>query len=287
MKIRSKSLPYLLYILLATLISFYWLFPEHAIKDIVADQIRQVRPDLTIHITRIRPVMPPGLKLSDVQVTTADGLPVDMDQVWLYPKWSSLLRFKPAVKFRMTLYEGRLNGVASRANRQMAVDADFADLQIKALPLVDLLPVDITIDPLQPGYITGTVSARSGPNNRPQAEARIQINDVRFELSTDLIALEPIKISQMNTHLALDTQRWQVKQCRFNGPQIDGRINGTVLPRHPFNQSRLDLKATLEPKADFLAQFSETFPIGLLGGVNAKFAFKIRGNIDKPMLSLQ
>jgi uncharacterized protein YggT (Ycf19 family) len=63
MQIFKSRILWAIYIICAALFFFYYLFPSDAIKEYLADQIRQALPNLTVKISRVKPAFPPGLKL--------------------------------------------------------------------------------------------------------------------------------------------------------------------------------------------------------------------------------
>jgi hypothetical protein len=62
MQVLKTRILWAIYIICAALFFFYYLFPSDAIKEYLADQVRQAQPNLTVKISRLKPAFPPGLK---------------------------------------------------------------------------------------------------------------------------------------------------------------------------------------------------------------------------------
>ena len=66
MKPSKTTLLYTLYIIGITLFFLWYLFPSDTLKDYLAYRLGQSNPDVTVTIDRISPVLPPGIKLHEV-----------------------------------------------------------------------------------------------------------------------------------------------------------------------------------------------------------------------------
>ena len=90
MQLFKTRISWAIYIICAALFFFYYLFPSDAIKEYLADQIRQAQPYLTVKISRLKPAFPPGLKLYNVSVYHLDQTIAGLDNLKISPDILSL-----------------------------------------------------------------------------------------------------------------------------------------------------------------------------------------------------
>ena len=64
---------YLLYALLAVALFLILLFPDQAIKDYVDGRLATIDPSLRMVTKTIRPSLPPGLKMIDIDLNRGSG----------------------------------------------------------------------------------------------------------------------------------------------------------------------------------------------------------------------
>ena len=77
----------------------------------------------------------------------------------------------------------------------------------------------------------------------------------------------------------------QIKHCELSGPQVEGRITGSIVFRRPFQNSRLTLSCTIKPQPAFLADQKNSMIAGFLSSETARkrgIVLRIAGTVGKP-----
>ena len=137
MKPSKKTLLYTAYISGITLFFLWYLFPSDTLKDYLAYRFSQGNPDVAVTIDRISPVLPPGIKLHEVDFSHQDQSLIEVESLKVMPKLASLFSDTAAVNFKGRVYKGTLSGRAEIQavpdGSAIKIDGNIADVQIKQI----------------------------------------------------------------------------------------------------------------------------------------------------------
>ncbi len=280
---------YVMYAIAATVVFLYLLFPGPAVSEYLNGRLATVDPSLNLVVAAVRPTIPPGFKLTGVEVNGSDGRLANFDAVRVRPDWKSLWGDEKRIRFRAGLAEGTVDGRAtltgSDPSTQVQVEADLSQIRLE---LLDALAMDDRF------YLTGLLKGKLVYDFSPSAAGTttgsLSVSGMRIGLESPLFGIGELVMEQTNADFFFDGQTLRLKALVFDGPMLDGKISGSVQLRRPMAQSRLSLGGNAKPQPELIAQLQETVPQGLINtrtlgtrGLN----FRIGGTVGIPDVSLR
>ena len=249
----------------------------------------RIHPDIRFAIARLKPVLPPGVKLYKVDILYRDATLLVLDTVKVTPGLLSLLGSRPKVKFKSRVCGGRLNGQAEfnrdgrPAGQAQAVDGHIAGIQLQRIA---------GLKRLGPHKVAGLLSAKFsyfGAGRNRSLTADLTVADSRLELADALFDQEILEFRKIDASLVLKNETLKLKKCRLQGNQLDAEISGTIGLDGHGGKGFLNLEGTVTPHHVFMAKMENSLPAGSLKGAltgDRAIGFKIGGTLDNPGLSL-
>lgn len=279
-----KGLLYGLYVLMLTAGCAYLLFPSEAALELVNRQARQRLPAAEFTLGRIRPTLPPGLRLADLAATLPDGPTYRAERAVVYPVWPSLIGAQKALRFSARAYAGRIQGRVTLASDDLtpqAATARASGLSLETIPL----PAS-----LESQAVSGTLNAELTYEATKGATVSLRAAPCILDLTLPVLELAPLEFRLVEAELALTAGSLRIKQCRLQGSQLDGELSGTIALAPAWNNSRLDLKGTVKLHHVFLASLKEVLPADMLPKTrtaDGSIPLTIGGTPDKPRISFR
>jgi type II secretion system protein N len=104
-------------------------------------------------------------------------------------------------------------------------------------------------------------------------------------LKAPILGIGELVMDQTNAEFSISRQSLRLKALTFEGPMLEGRINGTIDLRRPLEKSRLNLSGNVKPRPELVARLQETVTTetinpSVLG--TRGMTFRVRGTIDSP-----
>ncbi len=276
------------YLLAATWLFLYLLFPEKTIRDFAKGRFAQIRPDLYLEIDRVRPFFPPGLRFDAVAVQ-ADGNPLWVfEKIRLSPELATLFSRSPAYGFIAKSYDGTLKGrfrmYDGLPEERLSGHARIQDLDLEKLPVTQSLS-GFSLS----GKLQGEVLLNKDRREQVDVNAQLEVVEAAVEMAAPLFALKTLSFKSIQADLKVHGRTLILRHLLFKGPQVDGRISGSIFLRNNLRQSVLNLTGKVKPNHLLLAGIGKGFQ-SLFFSSNKKsldgIAFRINGTIERPNLSL-
>ena len=282
--IRSRIL-WAIYIICAALFFLYYLFPSDAIKEYLADRIRQAQPYLTVKINRVKPAFPPGLKLYSVRIYHLGQTVAGLDSLKISPDILSLFAATTHLRFEGNGYGGMLKGRAdiTRESRgqQMTIDADITGIQVNQIEGLSA----VTTHKIS-GNLDGSLTFKSNATDQALNGDLILMGG-QIELSPPVLNQNVVMFDTIEAELELDSRSLIINRCQFDGNQMEAEIAGSIKFNGRSSRKILNLSGTVRPDEELLAKLGQNVT-ELLKGSNLKnqgFPFKITGPMDSPRYS--
>jgi type II secretion system protein N len=280
---------YLLYTLLAVILFLYLLFPGKAVKALMNARLANIDPSLSMVVDTIRPALPPGLKMTGVDLKSDSRRLIHLDDARVTPDLTSLLSAEKQVRFQGRLAGGTFQGSAtldnSNARERMRAEADLSQIQLDKLDRIKSIDRFSLAGALQ-GHIThDDARAPGGMTN-----GTLTISGLRINLKSPIFGLTDLTMNKADADFSIMGQRMRLKALSFDGPMAEGKISGTIELRKPLEQSRLNLTVNAKPHPELIARLQTTVARGFLNtrtlGTRG-LTFRIRGSLDSPSVSLR
>lgn len=280
---------YLLFALLATGLFLYLLFPDQAVKGYMDSRLAAIDPSLTLVAETIRPAMPPGLKMTGVDLKRESRRLAHFDVARISPDLTTLLKEKKQAQFQARLAEGTIRGRATLegigASGRLQLEADLSDIRLEQLDAVR----DISRFTLS-GSLGGRLTHDGSPAPMGVTNGMLTATNLRIALKSALFGITELVLGQTEADFSVGGQILKLKALTFNGPMLEGKITGTIELRQPVEQSRLNLTGTVKPRPELLAQVQETIPEGIVNTrtlATRGLTFRVRGSVDSPDVSMR
>ena len=285
MQIFNTRISWAIYIICAALFFFYALFPSDAVKEYLADQIRQTNPNLTAKIGRVKPAFPPGLKLKEIQVHHRGQAIAGLENLKISPDILSLFTDTTRLSFKGTGYggtfEGRVNIIKKSAMRDVTIDADLAGIKVDQLEgLSTVTRHNIS------GNLDGTLEFKAqAPHQALSGD--LSLTNGQIEFSPPILNQKVITFNTIDAELMLNDRSLVINRCQLEGDQLDADIAGSIKFSSRSTGNILNLAGTVKPHEALLANLGQNVPQLLKESKigNQGLPFKIKGPMDSPRYS--
>ena len=287
MKPNKTTLLYAAYIVGITLFFLWYLFPSDMLKGYLAYRLSQANPDVKITIDRISPVLPPGIKLHEVDIAHRNMAIMEVKSLKVMPGLGSLFSDTITVNFSGDLYEGTLRGRAEISDPKgggIKVDGKIADVQVQQISaLQQLSEHDIS------GGLEGAFIYSAGSAN-PKLSGSLTMSACRLELASAIFNQNRFEFKNIDADLVLQNRNLVINGFSATGSQLDLKIAGRIkLGANGRAKNALNLNGTVTPHHVFLAKIEKDIPINLMRNQKSgqtAIKFKIDGTLEEPGFSL-
>jgi len=288
MKPSKKTLLYIAYTIGITIFFLWYLFPSDTLKAYLAYRLSQGSPDVTVTIDHLSPVLPPGIKLHDVNIAHANMASIDLESLKIMPGLRSLFSDKTSLNFKGRIYSGELSGRAEISDNTKAqgikINGMISGVQVHEISaLRDLSEHEIF------GGLTGNFAYDNTGTERSMS-GNLILSDCRIVLGTPLFNQKSFDFRNVQADLAVLNRALVIKQVRATGNQLDLNIAGRIdLSKSDPAKNALNLKGTVTPHHVFLANIEKDIPVDFLRNKKSgqtAISFKIDGTLDEPGFSL-
>ena len=271
-----------MYIIVATALFIYYLFPSDAVKKYIALNLNKANPELNIIIDNIKPLFPPGLRLYDVSLYRLDNLLIKAEYIKITHRFLSLFCPKTTFFFKAEAYDGILKGKADIMANKLMINADLSDVQLKDISVMHNLS-----NRKISGILGGNVTYSGNREFVGTVNAKLNLSDGEVEFFMPVFDLESFSFGYITVDAVMNNQEIQINECIIKGKQADGRISGSVNLKNPFSKSVLDLTGTIKPHQLLIEKLQNIFPVELLPTTSeGDFSIRLYGNIEQPGFSL-
>jgi len=289
---NKKWFGYALYGIFLTIGLLYFRFPSEAVQDYLEAKADRSNPRFGLSIGHVSPSLTFGLKFRKTELShhanptkvlfRADGLSVR-------PTIGSLLRGKLKLRFDGLAYDGGIKGYVSFDENSFK--APFTtSIALKDIRIGEYDNLPSLIGRHVEGSLGGTITY-NGKNKfliEGAGEADLLLSNGRVELLQPILSLDSIDFDEVLIKMILKNQKINLTNVELKGPNMHGTLSGIVSLRRELSESRLDLKGTIEPFADFFKSAPGTGDTMKLFKERIKkrgtLSFTIRGTLTEPRI---
>jgi type II secretion system protein N len=286
MQILKSRILWAIYIICAALFFFYYLFPSDAIKEYLADQIRQAQPYLTVKISGVKPAFPPGLKLYNVSVYHLGQTIAGLDNLKISPDILSLFLATTHLTFEGNGYGGFLKGrvdiIDKSPGREVMIDADLTGIQVNQIEALSAATThEIS------GNLEGTLTFKSNTPDQ-MLTGDLILSGGQIEFSPPVLNQNVITFDTIEAELEFNGRSLAINRCQLEGDQLEADIAGSIKFSDRTARKILNLSGTVKPHAALLAKLGQNITELIKGSEleNQGIPFRIKGPMDSPQYSL-
>lgn len=280
---------YLLFALLAVLVFLYLLFPDEAVKTVMDNRLAAIDPSLTLTTEAIRPALPLAVNMIGMDLKRNGFKMIHFDQAWLAPALSTLFKAQKRFAWKATLgggvVEGRLFTEGNGPSGKLRMEAELSSIRLEQIEALKSLPQFTLSGPLS-GRLTHDGARAPGG----QANGLLTAPGLRITLKTPVFGIAELSMDQTEADFSINGQTLRLKALTFDGPLMEGSINGRIEIENPFGRSRLSLNGNVKPRPELFAQLQDTVPQGIINPrtlENRGLNFRVFGTFDNPDVSMR
>ncbi|MDY6954730.1 MAG: type II secretion system protein GspN [Thermodesulfobacteriota bacterium] len=285
-------LGYALFVVILGGLFMYLSFPSDTICRYLQGVATRFAPAVALSVDSVRPSFPFGLKLEDTDVRLRERPDTHLfaaDSFLIMPSVQALTLRRPAFRFDCQgLYGGEMQGVVAfktfGLSGPLRSDVEIRSVQLGHHPhLEEWLPVALS------GEMSGTLfySGTQGDLINGSGQGDVSILDSRVRFSQPVLGMQSVHFERIDARMALNKQRISLETCDFFGEQLQGKASGTIDLKQTVDESRLDLKVTLEAFSGLSDDPGLFDVVGLFGqGMDeGNLTIFIRGTVSHPRIS--
>lgn len=285
----KKYFAYVAYILGATLLFLYILFPSDTVKDYIEYRAGSVAPGFTCYMENLAPGIPPGLLVSNMYILSDDESLMRIDSIRLSPAWRAFLSMEPGIRLTAAAAKGDIDGTVKMRrggdNRML-----IGNIRATSIELADLFALELFF----PAAFSGTMNATARYETDVQAIDRFEgsghatVSISGFRMTPDepiLGVLDRLEFSAMEAEMTVRNDRLQIDRLNLSGQQVSAQGSGIVTLRFPMEASRLNLEGTVELHPQMLSRFRPLLPRQYQR--DGRIPVRITGTLDRPRYAIR
>jgi len=264
----------LLVILLAFLVGIYLFFPSQAVVQLLTDRLA-AETGVQAEVGDATLLFPPGLRLDAVRVNVPQAPPLALARLTLRPFWGALLQGDPGIAFNARLFDGEIDGTATRSG---TVQASATGLH-GSFPLPGLPSSSLTI-----GRLDGDFHGQLQRNRLAPHELAVNLTDVQVDgLKALKVPNGTIRLSSGNLRLEGKGGPLKVTTLETAG-DLALRGSGIIQPATPPVNSRLRLSLELRPGDTASPELTRLLPLVGPPRPDGSVALQLLGTLGAPQL---
>jgi len=258
-KARQRFL-YLIYFFITTVIFLYLLFPSEAAKQFLMTNLNQINPDVEIAFERVKPVFPPGLGLSDVQIFHRRDPVFKAEKVKVALGILPLFVLRPTLKFNCDAYEGSLKGKAGVSVLNLSnisADVRLKNVNIESIDALHMVVPQYDLS----GKINGNIKGSTQTDEGVFLKSGLRLTDFSVEFLTPLYGLHDLLFTEIETEFEMNGTLLKIDRLVAKGDDLSGNVSGTVTIKQPIQRSKLNIKGEVNPGPNIIKELGELEPM--------------------------
>ena len=284
---NNKWLGYSLYVVLVGLLLLYYLFPAQAVEDLIDSSVSRVHPTFGFKADKIRPWLPPGLRISNgtVYLGESTGPAVfKADRLYVKPQILKLFSGKYNLQLSGTAYRSDIKGslhLDAEKGATLESELFFENLDLGAYEvLTEKLQHRLT------GMFSGSVFyTRDSANTTGNGKADLRLTAGQLVFENPVFGISSVDLQNIDLEMELRNRNITLIKGGMTGPEMNGSLAGSIQLQPDVKNSQLNLKGTLEPLAEFYRKYPEIRE--LLKTMNKRvkrgqYFFTITGTLSQP-----
>jgi len=288
MKQSTKRLLYTLYFLSLAGALLYYLFPGDTLSGYLLFRAKKLFPNLTATIGSIKPTIPPGVTIKQIDLAGNDGHAVKIDKMVVSPGIVSLFKAQRTLHFQAEAYSGDIKGHLAM---ESGTDTQLKEAQVT---LADIMLQQVGwLRAVTNREILGTLGGRLLYDQNAienTMRASFTITDLSIGLRAPVLDLQKMDFASVESDLIGNQSNLRVNRFIFQGEKLDGSLTGLVSLKAPIEKSTLDLSGSIKLEPEFFAYLRENLPdlpMFKKKSGNKRFPIRISGTLDKPGFALK
>ena len=266
----KKWITYTIYGILITAFFLYIRFPSDSAGRYIRSIVERGNPNLVLLIDSVKLCLPPGIKLSNIEVSFRDrpDLILKADSLKLRPALTSLLSGKLSLLLYADAYDGSMRTDINFTNRfsikgPVRINAEVNDINLEKCSFIKT-----ATGRLVDGRLNGSMSY-DGKLDRiinGTGSANITLLAGNIQLLKNMLGFDGLAFDKTEAELTLKNRTLKITRLNVTGKQLSGSFKGNIFLDRNIMQSRLAIKGDLKIPA-----------------LNKKVSTTLKGTVSRPI----
>ncbi len=279
-------LGYVIFAVFCFCIAIYRHFPGDTGSNYIQHEILKLNSNLKIDMEGIKPAFPPGIKASTLFINYA-GIPlIFLEKFKLGFDLFSVFSDAEKYLFRAIAKDGTLSGsltLPGKKEGQIFLESEFKALLFDRLDLGKYL-YDLQLS----GILSGEIVAKLDKQKLKTSQGNIHIAKALFEQGSLNFGGDEISFSSVDVMFSTDAYTLTIENCRMRGKQLDLESSGEIKIAQLFENSRLNLDASIELHPRFFMEAGNLIPAEMAKGNSdgTTLYLTIGGTLQNPKIKM-
>lgn len=290
---NKKIFWYAVYFVLVTLVFLFLGFPSKSVQAYIRSLAEDRMAESDFSLAKVSLALPLGLKLHQVVLTPKEGkegLNLKADSMVIKPDSWSFIKGEKSYRFKGRLYGGDVRGSLDRIEKKTgpaySLRMTLSDVDLKSGQVMKGM-----IDRDLEGKLEGAVEYEAQSDNiyDGTGKADLTLSGGKVEVTLPFLELDSLALDRLEIKCELKNRRLNLAQIKFNGPEINAALKGSISLNRELLKSRLNLRGEIEPLPEFFQKLGNTpSTLELLKRrlKAGKLPFMVSGTLDAPRLRL-
>lgn len=274
-----RTVFYGVFLIAALLFWTHMLFPASFIRMFLEERLSAALGGQPVHIDALHVEFPLRLRIGAIEVMERDQALVRIESLRSMITGLSLETLNTSLSAAVA--GGRIQGMASWplwSPRNPKIDLHLSGLHLER--------IDGLGKWIMHRSLAGEVSGRL---NRPENQWQLSLTGKDVKIGIVDATLGPIQITCANiqTLMAMEARKIQLKSASFNGAQVSGSAAGTIDLADRLDQSTVSIDATIRIHPGLMSEIRHPALQSMLGSrIDQPLAVHVSGTIAHPMWAM-
>jgi type II secretion system protein N len=290
--IKKENKPWLWYLIFSvclTVVLLYIKFPSETLTNYIRVQAEKSYPDISIGYKKIGLTLPPGINIKGLSISLKED-----PETFVYESEKTTIRISilgwlkgdNKYFFESAVKDGVISGFFEEKNEMKKERVD-ATIDIKGVSLDKNIFIHPALSERLEGILTGKITFMGNISDplKGNTEIHLDMTDGKVKLKKPFLDLDALEFKKMNISGIIDNRRLNIKDLNMTGGPLNGSATGTVQIRDDLLNSRLNLKAEIEPSPSLSQDMPEVGnTISMMSNImkDGKLRIDIQGTLDRP-----
>jgi type II secretion system protein N len=287
MKTRNQILLYTLYGLFIAVVFLYVLFPAAAAKTYIEQSINGASTNPRISLGRVKPSLPPGLKMLGAEVLYSGQALVRCSVLTMAPKYLSFIRGRPSFSLKGRLHGGTLKG--SLSFEKIAPPGDLKlEVRLDDVATQKMMLVKLMTGQKISAKLNADIVYENGPAKNA-ANMNLALKDVDVALKAPVMGLKRLIYETVQADVTSIPGGLRIADVKAAGDQMESRLRGSVTFREPTEKSLLQMKGTVKFHLKTISKLDQRSAAGARAAMQSgdgSLPLTITGTLAEPRFKL-
>jgi type II secretion system protein N len=283
----KKALHAIIFVLIGILffILFLYLgFPYESLRRRIIGELEAKTP-FVYEIEKVLPHPLLGLSFKNAVISSIIGTKkvkvLEIERLRVAISLLQLIRGRISLRFWGDTLGGTVEGRLSKSGSQGKLILLGKEMNLRKLHVLrNVVGVEMV------GVLRGktALTLGGGDISRQSGTAEFTVSEVKLT-KLPLPGLAPLEVGLIQGSLEMKSRNVIVKRLAFSGGDFPGEVLGNILLDAPLSQSRLNLRITVKPSAQFDPKHRVLLSLlGRRGKTEGSYGFSLRGTLGHPQI---